>query len=330
MHDARAEILQWVNDGVLPPERLRDALRMAGVTPSAAQWRGFLERLLTWLGAALIAAAAIYFVAANWQALGRYARFALVEGALVVCLACVWWRGLDTLAGRAALFATAVLTGVLLALVGQVYQTGADTFELFALWAAAIVVWVVAGRQPALWLLWLALVDIAVVLYFRTAAGAAFGLAGFLFAPREALWIVFALDSAALVVWEWLALRRDGWLAVRWAPRVLATASGALITFLVLHDIVWFRHGASQWSWLPYAAWIGAMYWAYRLRTRDLFALSGMVLSMIVVVAFALGRPLLEHGGAAGFLIVGMILIACAAAGSFWLRAVAAEDGRSA
>ena len=71
MHDARTEILQWVNEGVLPQERARDALQAAGVTPSATQWRDFLERLLTWLGVALIAAAAVYFVAANWRALGR-------------------------------------------------------------------------------------------------------------------------------------------------------------------------------------------------------------------------------------------------------------------
>ena len=32
-----------------------------------------------------------------------------------LCLVAVWWRGLDDLAGRAALFAAAVLTGVLLA-----------------------------------------------------------------------------------------------------------------------------------------------------------------------------------------------------------------------
>jgi uncharacterized membrane protein len=328
MHDARAEVLQWVKDGVLPRERLHDALHTAGVTPSAVQWREFLERLLTWLGAALIAAAAVYFVAANWQALGRYAKFALVEGALVVALACVWWRGIDSLAGRAALVGAAILTGVLLALVGQVYQTGADTFELFALWAAAITVWVAAGRQPALWLLWLALLDIAVVFYFRVAAVSAFGVADFLFAPREGLWTVFALDVAALVVWEWLATRNGGWLAVRWAPRVVATVSGAIITYLVLDDILGFNHRRG-WSWLPYIAWIAALYWAYRLRIRDLFVLSGMVLSVIIVVAFALGRPILQHADAEGFLIVGVILIACAAAGSYWLRSIAADERSS-
>jgi len=246
MHDARAEILQWVNEGVLPRERVHDALRTAGVTPSAAQWRDFLERSLTWLGATLVAAAAVYFVAANWQALGRYAKFALIEGALVVALACVWWRELDSLAGRVALFAAAVLTGVLLALVGQVYQTGADTFELFALWAAAITAWVMVGRQPALWLLWLALVNIAVVLYFRILAGQAMSLTGLLFAPRDALWVVFVLDAAALALWEWLASRTGGWLAVhagasgRSAQRGRARAL-RLFGFAPLRPGVWVR-----------------------------------------------------------------------------------------
>ncbi len=154
---ARDVLLRWTATGALPRERLPGALRIAGVVPSPAQWTTFLARACTWIGVALLAAAAMCFIAANWQALGRFAKFALVEGAIVAALAVAAWRGLDTLAGRAALFACAVLMGVLLALVGQVYQTGADTYELFCAWAVAIAVWVVLGRQPALWLLWIAL-----------------------------------------------------------------------------------------------------------------------------------------------------------------------------
>jgi uncharacterized membrane protein len=40
------------------------------------------------------------------------------------------------------------------------------------------------------------------------------------------------------------------------------------------------------------------------VRTRDLYMLTGMMLSLIVVIAFALGRPLLEQGGSTGFLLV--------------------------
>jgi len=325
MTEARQAIVNWALAGALPRDELPRALRVAGVTPTGAQWNTFLARLLTWLGAACLAAAAVYFIAANWQALGRFAKFALVEGALVAALALAWWRGLDSLPGRAALFVAAVLMGVLLALVGQVYQTGADTFELFAAWAAAIFVWVAISRQPALWLLWIALVDVAIVLYFRTNAARAVGVTGFLFAPRIALWIVFASNIAALAVWEWLGAARGGWLAVRWAPRVLAAVAGTVVTLLVAYDIGGLDSRAYGWSWAPYALFVGALYWVYRVRTVDLFMLAGMVLSMVVVVSFALGRPALEHGGAGAFLLIGLTLIGCAAAGGYWLRQVGAQ-----
>lgn len=325
MNDARQAIVNWALAGALPRDELPRALRAAGVTPTGAQWNAFLARLLTWLGAACLAAAAVYFIAANWHALGRYAKFALVEFALVAALALAWWRGLDSLPGRAALFVAAVLMGALLALVGQVYQTGADTFELFAAWAVAIAVWVAISRQPALWLLWIALVDIAIVLYFRTNAARAVGVAGFLFAPRNALWIVFVSNVAALAVWEWLGAVRGGWLAVRWAPRLLASVAGTVVTLLVVHDILGLGRPATGWPWVPYALFVGALYWAYRLRTVDLYMLAGMVLTIVVVVAFALGRPALEHGGAGAFLLIGLTLIGCAAAGGYWLRQVGAQ-----
>lgn len=326
MSDARRLIVNWARSGLLPGDELPRALRAAGVTPTGAQWSAFLARVLTWLGAVCLAAAAVYFIAANWQSLGRYAKFALVEGALVAALVVAWWRGLDALPGRAALFVAAALMGVLLALVGQTYQTGADTFELFAAWALAIVVWVAISRQPALWLLWIVLVDVAIVLYFRTDAARAVGVTGFLFAPRAALWLVFAVNVAALAVWEWLAARRGDWLAVRWAPRVIAALAGTVVTTLVVGDILAFDGPANGWPWVAYALFVGALYWAYRVRTVDLFMLAGMVLTVVVVVSCALGRQALEQGGAGAFLLIGLTLIGTAAAGGYWLRQVGAQS----
>ncbi len=307
--------------GLLPHERVADALRLAGVTPSATQWRAFLDRLLLWMGIAALAAAAVFFVAANWEALGRFGKFALVEGAILVALAICVWRGLDTLAGRASLVAAALLTGALLALVGQVYQTGADTFELFAVWAVAIFAWVVLGCQPALWVIWLVLVNLAIALYYSTFGG----FLGVVFSPPAALWVLFIVDTAALIVWEALSRRGVAWLEVRWAPRALAVASGTAITFLALWSI--FDHWrADGWYMLPYALWIAAMYWAYRVRSVDLFILAGGVLSLVVVISLGLGRALSGLHDAGSFLFVGLVLIASAAAGAFWLRQVATEE----
>ncbi|MBC8290414.1 MAG: DUF2157 domain-containing protein, partial [Planctomycetes bacterium] len=46
--------------------------------------------------------------------------------------------------------------GVFLAVFGQVYQTGADEWLLFAGWAGLILPWTALSRFEALWILWLA------------------------------------------------------------------------------------------------------------------------------------------------------------------------------
>ena len=321
MNDSRTEVLGWAARGLVDRDRVADALRRAGVTPAAGQWRLFLERVLTWLGIVALTAAVMFFVAANWDALGRFGKFALVEAAIVAALGIGVWRGLDSLAGRAALVAAALLAGVLLALVGQVYQTGADTFELFASWAVAILAWVAVGRQPALWVIWLALVNIAIALYYSTFGG----FLGMLFGPTIALWALFAVNTVALIAWEMLASRGIRWLDVRWAPRVLAVASGTAITILALWTI--FDHWrADGWHLIPYALWIAAVYWAYRVRSVDLFILAGGVLSIVVVISMGLGRAVSDMRDAGSFLFIGLVLIASAAIGAFWLRGVAAEE----
>lgn len=323
----RGTLVEWARAGALPRERLPAALAVVGVTPSPAQWQRFIGRAFAWLGMALLASAAISFVAANWQGLGRFAKFALVEGALAIALAVSVWRDLDTRVARIALFAAAVLMGVLLALVGQVYQTGADTFELFAAWAAAITVWALVGRQPALWLLWLALVNVAVLLYFRTGVVRGLDSLELLFAPRAAWWVAFAVDAAALAVWEVAGWRWPAWGAQRWAPRTVATVAGILVTTVLATDLLGFGRDRATWSaWLPYGAWIAALYGAYRVRMRDVYMLSGMVLSLVVVIAVLVGPRLTDAGMALGFLGTGLLILGCAAAGGYWLRAVSAEQ----
>ena len=56
-----------------------------------------------------------------------------------------------------------VLVGALLAVYGQVYQTGADAWQLFAGWAALIAGWAVAGRFVPLWMLVAVLTNVALM-----------------------------------------------------------------------------------------------------------------------------------------------------------------------
>lgn len=316
----RREILEWAGQGRIAPQNLRAALELGAVLPTAEQWQRFLDRLLLFMGAVLLAASVIFFLAYNWQDLGRYTKFGLVEALLLVALAFVWRLGLERVSGKAALLAAALLTGALLALVGQTYQTGADTYELFAAWAVAILPWVLLARFPALWILWLALVNLAVTLYFQVFGG----WLGIVFGPERQLWLLFGLNTAALLAWEAAAAAGVEWLRERWPVRLIATASGVLVTVLAVIAVFDSEYSVA-WGVIAWLAWLGAAYAVYRRRIKDLYMLAGGVLSAIVVVAAFLGKHL-ARGEAGGLLLIGLIVIGMSAAGGYWLRNVATEE----
>ena len=319
MAQARGRILKWAEQGHIAPGGLRRALELAGALPHGAQWRNFLERLLTFMGGTMLAAAVVFFFAFNWQELGRLAKFALAEAPLVVALLIVWRAGLDRLSGEASLFVSALLVGALLALVGQVYQTGADTFELFAAWALAILPWALVGRSAVLWLLLLLLANLACAFYFRVLPG----ILGFVLTPERQLWWLFALDVLALAAWELAGAYGVAWLRARWAPRLVATASGAFATVLALFAIL--DRTTSPWDLVAWLAWLASAYIAYRHWRKDLYVLAGAALSTIVVaVAFLARNTTLRSEGE--LLFIGLAVIAMSGAAGYWLRRLATQD----
>ncbi len=311
----RHTILAWSERGAIADARA--ALDVAGVLPGARDWRVFLDRLLLWSGAVSLAAAVVFFVAHNWNELGRFAKFGLV-GLLLIAAALGYWRlGPDRAAGKASLLVASIFLGTLLAFFGQTYQTGADTWELFATWAALMIPWVLIGRFSGLWMLWIAIANVAIVLYFQVFPG----MLGIVFSTERQVWTLFVFNTAALVGWE-LAAQRVAWLEERWAPRLLAIASGTTVTLLMILAIFDWR-ATSAAALIAYPVWLACAYAAYRNLMRDLFVLAGGCLSVIVVVTAFLGKNILHRAEGAGFLFIALVVIAMAAASGWWLKQMA-------
>src|SRR2546428_2478653 len=132
----RNAILGWSERGAIAD--VRAALDMAGVLPHAQHWRAFLDRLLLWSGAVALAAAVGFFIAHNWNDLGKFAKFGLVE-ALVLAGGLGYWRlGPEKAAGKASLLVACVLVGAFVALFGQAFQTGVCTSQRLAVWARPV------------------------------------------------------------------------------------------------------------------------------------------------------------------------------------------------
>jgi uncharacterized membrane protein len=231
--------------------------------------------------------------------------------------------GPDKTVGKAALFLASLLTGALLALIGQTYQTGADTFELFAWWALLILPWALAGRTAVLWVLVAALANLAVAFYF-----AAFRRFLFFFGSDASMvWALASLNAVVLVLWEFAASVGISWMRERWSRRIVAAASGLAVTLLAVWTVVE-PSDVGPLGIPAYVIWLGAAYVWYRHKARDLFVLSGGVMSLIVFVATLLTDKLLGRSGRVGasaFLFIGFVVIAMSATGAWWLRRIAAE-----
>jgi uncharacterized membrane protein len=189
-----------------------------------AFWARWGMRALLALGVGQFLAGVVFFFAYNWNDLSDIAKFAVVEVALAIAVGGALLVGLDRVFGQMLLIAASVLTGVLLAVIGQVYQTGADVFELFAAWAVLILPWTIISRHPVHWLLWLVVAETAFVLYADQVLIPIREMPGEL-----ASVIVGATVAVALAGREWAVQRGMAWLAAHWTRLVLLFAAMAAL-----------------------------------------------------------------------------------------------------
>ena len=319
------------------------ALELAGCVPNASEWQRLLSRFLLSVGVALALSGVAAFFAYNWAALPHLAKFALIQAGIFAGIAVCAWRGLDSPWGRSALFAAAVLCGILLAVFGQTYQTGADPYGLFLAWLLLILPWALIGRQPALWMLVVVLANLALLLFWQQVLyppdglGELAAMLGPGFMVMHALQdfrlaqLVFALNVAAMLAWEVLRWRGVTWAGGRWFVRLLAGFALAGMTGTTLVVIVSGVHGPARlWGYGPpvwFALFVGACLWFYRMRRPDLFILAACLLATIIVVTALVGRSVPFDVDLA--LLLALLVIGQTAAATFWLRKVAADWSES-
>ncbi|MDR2240166.1 MAG: DUF2157 domain-containing protein [Zoogloeaceae bacterium] len=323
----RHALEQLARDGVLTGEGLDIALRRLGYLPDAAAWRRFGNLALLAAGSLLLLAGIVFFFAFNWDVLHRFAKIGLIAAPLIAATAlAAHFAGQHRFrASLAWLGAAVVLTGVLLAVMGQIYQTGADSELLFAGWAALTLPWVLAGRAPWLWLFWLLLVNVALGLFISGRFGIWMLLGGL---SDGLLWLPLLLNAAALCVWE-MRWPRLGWMRASYAPRIIGLLAALCATTL---GVTWClqEYGRIEWRVMRYTpliyfAWLGATLWFYRCRRHDIVPLAVAALSFIIVVTSELVHWLFDLRGEWAFhlLLTGLAVAAMTAAAAVWLRRTA-------
>ena len=362
MSQTRHTIEQLLQQNILPFKNAEAAATHLEVYPSKRTWLMFFDKALLIVGAVALVLSLVFFIAYNWQNMGKMGKFALVEGALVITIAlyvALSFRQRFQLIRQLLLLIASIITGSLLALFGQVYQTGADTWQLFFGWALLITPWVMVARFPALWLLWLGLINACLVLYLDVAnlqfishhlqyVSQAAILALFNFIAFYSWLISFDNNNPSPASNFFNRINRKDLISnttnndvkhllntskinsaqtksnLHWSTYIVGLFSTFFMTYLAIVTV--FESG-NMWATLiailVWLGWCGFMFWQFYQRHIDLLMLTYLSFSIIVVVMFWAGKWLLDGFDAAGFLILALLLIGMSSSAVMWLRKVA-------
>ena len=301
--DLRLAVYQLASANALDARQTRQLQDVAGFQREPARLAYWLPRGVAVLGAALLGMGLIFWVAANWEELGRMGRFALLQGAFAA--ACVGAFAVPTV--RAPLLLVALLAiGGLFAYFGQTYQTGADPWQLFAVWAALALPLCLVARSDVLWTPWMLILSTGTTLWIQ--------------AHTHHSWHVESADLHIFVM---------GWLAVLLScalvSPLLARWTGAgnwalrlglvLATILIAGSAVSALFGSEIES--PYWAGLGLLAVAALVLSAskffDVFGLSAVTLGLNTLLVGGLTHWLF-NGGDDGDEVVRLIVLGLIAA----------------
>lgn len=253
-------------------------------------------------GGALVGFGVILWIAANWVALDKFAKFGLVGGAaLAGALAAVVWPALRT---PGALVAFAGIGG-LFALFGQVYQSGADPWQLFALWAALGLPLALAARHDALFVPWTAVSFTGIGLWLATETNR-------FDTQSVSLTLMswgFALGIIALLIG--LALLFRPARPTVWATRLAVIMATMMVVGAGIADL-FIRNGSYTLFWLALALLALGAFVAAVSTPFELSLLAALALGLDVLLIAGIVR--IVSSASMDFTLAGLVVFAVSAA----------------
>lgn len=284
------------------------------------------------IGATLFLLGILFFFASNWKEMSPELRLGVLQGSvgLTAVAACI--LGIRHALGQWLLIASTVLVGVLLAVFGQTFQTGADSYEVFALWTFLTLVWVILAKSSGLWILWFAIAQAALSLY-----------SGQVLVPDGVVdwsgsFILQSLFSlAGLAAWEWLSPGESfRWLQKGWIRLVLVTNAVIWLSFCPWRWIfdIFSSNDLEGWTLAGSLLWILAMglgIYFYQKVRFTIGAMSSCLFSVGIITVSAIARVLIEieDDSAAIYLLIGLISVVIFSLIATWIIRVSRSQNAS-
>lgn len=254
-------------------------------------------QILQIIGIALIAISVLYLLAANWWMLPKFVQLfipqVLLLGSALLSVRLATReklrQSLDTVSG--------LMLGLSLAVIGQIYQTGADSYQLFLLWALLLLPWL---YRPNIGIFALFCVVSQLALYFYF---------------KQSFWLVRA-ETAYL-----LGLNVLTGLSLIYALRsypVLRYLLIAVVVLISLWSMLRFIDADSLWylcSVLALPLLLSAYFYTRQRQLETSLLMAGLALSLSILI-FDLTEQYSQNS-AAGLLVLALLIFG-------WFAAISA------
>jgi uncharacterized membrane protein len=151
-------------------EKSIDNILKKNIYSDKESWHKFLRLFFISLGVGFTTAGIIFFFAYNWGDLHKFIKIGLIEGLIIISTLVILFSKISLDIKNILLTGTSILVGVLFAVFGQIYQTGANAYDFFLGWTMFITIWVFVSNYAPLWLVFITLINTTLILYSQQVA----------------------------------------------------------------------------------------------------------------------------------------------------------------
>lgn len=269
-----------------------------------SSWAKYLVGLAFLLGAGFFCSGLISWVAANWYGFSHDEKFYGAQVLFILSLAAslLYYHSPNkrhqALPSQVALFISAISMGGLFALIGQIYQTGADNWQLFALWAVFQSILLFAA--PNIANAWLFLITIMTAFFLWLDAEYSWG-------QTLSLYIFIAVSLLSVMMTE---LGKNFFNDQRWRILIRFSALILIISMLLLEfDLL---SSTSRWHSLLNITIALALSWFYSRKIADIVIVALNILLLIIIAAIESTHFLWDVLGNStlSYIIIGLIVLA--------------------
>jgi len=146
-------------------DRYDEVVNTLDLIASKEFFRVWINKFLLWIGGLFLISGLLFFFAYNWNNLDKFSKLSIPIVIIFISAIIAIKNNLDAVISQVAIFIIIIAIGISWTLFGQIYQTGADAWNLFFAWSLFTFAIVIVSTTAIHWFIWLFITNLAISLY---------------------------------------------------------------------------------------------------------------------------------------------------------------------